>query len=108
MKFAYLVPILAVSAALGATPGTPGRGAPALTPPAAPATPPWLAPGWQGEADDGDPHAGLYAAAPAPDESGTCTYDPDGEAVVTAEIDLDYLARVRRELPALAHARLDR
>ena len=32
----------------------------------------------------------------------------DGEAVVTAEIDLDYLARVRRELPALAHARLDR
>ena len=32
----------------------------------------------------------------------------DGEAVVIAEIDLDYLARVRRELPALAHARLDR
>ena len=32
----------------------------------------------------------------------------DGEAVVTAEIDLDDLARVRRELPALAHARLDR
>ena len=32
----------------------------------------------------------------------------DGEAVVTAEVDLDYLARVRRELPALAHARLDR
>jgi predicted amidohydrolase len=32
----------------------------------------------------------------------------DGEAVVTAEIDLDYLARVRRELPALAHVRLDR
>jgi predicted amidohydrolase len=32
----------------------------------------------------------------------------DGEAVVSAEIDLDYLARVRRELPALAHARLDR
>ena len=32
----------------------------------------------------------------------------DGEAVVTAEIDLDDLARVRRELPPLAHARLDR
>jgi predicted amidohydrolase len=32
----------------------------------------------------------------------------DGEAVVSAEIDLDYLARVRRELPALAHVRLDR
>ena len=32
----------------------------------------------------------------------------DGEAVVTAEIDLDHVARVRRELPALAHARLDR
>jgi predicted amidohydrolase len=32
----------------------------------------------------------------------------DGEAVVSAEIDLDYLARVRRELPALAHVRLGR
>jgi predicted amidohydrolase len=32
----------------------------------------------------------------------------DGAAVVSAEIDLDYLARVRRELPALAHVRLDR
>jgi predicted amidohydrolase len=30
----------------------------------------------------------------------------DGEAVVTAEIDRTYLARVRRELPCLAHARL--
>jgi predicted amidohydrolase len=30
----------------------------------------------------------------------------DGEAVVTAEVDLDYVARVRRELPALAHVRL--
>ena len=30
----------------------------------------------------------------------------DGEAVVSGEIDLDYLARVRRELPALAHSRL--
>jgi predicted amidohydrolase len=30
----------------------------------------------------------------------------DGEGVVTAEVDLDYLARVRRELPCLAHARL--
>ena len=33
---------------------------------------------------------------------------PDGEGLVTAEIDLDYLARVRSELPSLAHARLDR
>ena len=33
---------------------------------------------------------------------------PDGEGVITAEIDLDYLARVRSELPSLAHARLDR
>jgi predicted amidohydrolase len=30
----------------------------------------------------------------------------DGEQVVTAEIDLGYLARVRRELPCLTHARL--
>jgi len=30
----------------------------------------------------------------------------DGEAVVTAEIDRVYLARIRRELPALRHARL--
>ena len=33
---------------------------------------------------------------------------PDGEGVVTAEIDLDYLARVRSELPSLAHVRLTR
>jgi len=33
---------------------------------------------------------------------------PDGEGVVTAEIDLDYLARVRSELPSLTHSRLDR
>jgi predicted amidohydrolase len=32
---------------------------------------------------------------------------PEGEAVVLAEIDLGYLARVRRELPALAHVRGD-
>ncbi len=31
---------------------------------------------------------------------------PDGETVVTAEIDLQALARIRRELPALAHTRL--
>ena len=31
---------------------------------------------------------------------------PDGEGVVTAEIDLAYLARVRQELPALRHVRL--
>jgi deaminated glutathione amidase len=30
----------------------------------------------------------------------------DGEGIVSAEIDLDYLARVRRELPALTHVRL--
>jgi predicted amidohydrolase len=30
----------------------------------------------------------------------------DGEGVAVAEIDRDYLARVRRELPCLAHARL--
>ena len=30
----------------------------------------------------------------------------EGEAVVTAEIDRAYLARVRRELPSLAHRRL--
>jgi predicted amidohydrolase len=33
---------------------------------------------------------------------------PDGEGVITAEIDLDYLARVRSELPSLTHVRLDR
>jgi deaminated glutathione amidase len=31
---------------------------------------------------------------------------PDGPGVITAEIDLDYLARVRAELPALKHRRL--
>ena len=31
---------------------------------------------------------------------------PDGPGVVTAEIDLDYLAKVRAELPALAHRKL--
>ena len=31
---------------------------------------------------------------------------PDGPGVITAEIDLDYLAQVRAELPALAHRRL--
>jgi predicted amidohydrolase len=30
----------------------------------------------------------------------------DMEGVVVAPIDLDYLERVRRELPSLAHARL--
>jgi predicted amidohydrolase len=32
---------------------------------------------------------------------------PDGPGVITAEIDLDYLAKVRRELPALKHRRLE-
>jgi predicted amidohydrolase len=32
----------------------------------------------------------------------------DQEGVVIAPIDLDYLERVRRELPALSHARLGR
>jgi nitrilase len=31
---------------------------------------------------------------------------PDGHGFVTAEIDLDYLAKVRAELPALAHRKL--
>jgi deaminated glutathione amidase len=31
----------------------------------------------------------------------------DGENTALAEIDRDYLARVRRELPCLTHARLD-
>ena len=31
---------------------------------------------------------------------------PEGAGVITAEIDLDYLAKVRAELPALAHRRL--
>ncbi len=31
---------------------------------------------------------------------------PDGPGVITAEIDLDYLAQVRAELPALKHRRL--
>jgi nitrilase len=30
----------------------------------------------------------------------------EGEAVVTAEIDLGYLARIRQELPCLTHVRL--
>jgi predicted amidohydrolase len=31
----------------------------------------------------------------------------DGERVIVAEVDLGYLARVRREMPCLEHARLD-
>jgi nitrilase len=31
---------------------------------------------------------------------------PDGAGVITAEIDLDYLAKVRAELPCLKHRRL--
>jgi predicted amidohydrolase len=31
---------------------------------------------------------------------------PDGPGVITAEIDLDYLAKIRAELPALEHRRL--
>jgi predicted amidohydrolase len=31
---------------------------------------------------------------------------PDGPGVITAEIDLAYLANVRAELPALKHRRL--
>ena len=31
---------------------------------------------------------------------------PDKECIITAEIDLDYLEKVRRELPCLAHRRL--
>ena len=31
---------------------------------------------------------------------------PDGEGVITAEIDLEYLARIRSELPSLTHIRL--
>jgi nitrilase len=30
----------------------------------------------------------------------------DGAGVITAEIDLDFLAKVREELPALKHRRL--
>lgn len=32
---------------------------------------------------------------------------PDGAGIVRAEIDLDYLQKIRRELPALKHRRLD-
>ena len=62
----------------------------------------------------------------APDQTGTspqgladygesCIVDPwgrvlarasAGEGIITAEIDLGYLARVRRDMPCLAHARL--
>jgi predicted amidohydrolase len=31
---------------------------------------------------------------------------PEAEAVITAELDLDHLAKVRRELPSLTHVRL--
>jgi len=50
-----------------------------------------------------------------PDYGDSCIIDPwgrvlaragDGDGVVTATIDLEYLARVRREMPCLAHARL--
>jgi hypothetical protein len=30
----------------------------------------------------------------------------DGAGIISAEIDLDYLARIRAELPALKHRRL--
>jgi predicted amidohydrolase len=50
-----------------------------------------------------------------PDYGDSCIIDPwgrvlaragDGEDVVTATIDRDYLARVRRDMPCLTHARL--
>ena len=50
------------------------------------------------------------------DWGNSCIVDPwgqvigraaDGEGVVVAEIDRSYLAKVRRELPALSHIRLD-
>ena len=50
-----------------------------------------------------------------PDYGDSCIIDPwgrvlaragDGDGVVTATIDLGYLARVRREMPCLAHMRL--
>jgi nitrilase len=31
---------------------------------------------------------------------------PEGPGVITATIDLDYLAKIRAELPALSHRRL--
>jgi predicted amidohydrolase len=31
---------------------------------------------------------------------------PDGAGIITAEIDLDYLAKVRADLPALQHRKL--
>jgi predicted amidohydrolase len=50
------------------------------------------------------------------DWGNSCIVDPwgrvlgragDGDGIVVAEIDRGYLARVRRELPSLSHARLD-
>jgi len=50
-----------------------------------------------------------------PDYGDSCIIDPwgrvlaragDGDGIVTATIDLGYLARVRRDMPCLAHARL--
>ena len=85
MKFLYIVPILAVSAALGASSASPARDRerPAH-PPSAPVTPPWLRDQELGDQsydevdDDSDPHAGVYATSPDT-ASGACTYDP-GEA----------------------------
>lgn len=82
MKFMYVVPVLAISAALGVTSASrhlePAQPAQPL---AAPITPPWLSA--PQDEDDGDPHAGLYAAMPdaeddADDDApGACTYDPN-------------------------------
>jgi hypothetical protein len=84
MKFLHLVPVLAVSAALGATSASPGRDR-TPAPAGALATPFWLAeqePGEEGqyEADGADdPHSAAYATSPDT-ASGACTYDPGDDA----------------------------
>lgn len=80
MKFLYVVPVLIAAAALGASASPTGDRSRASQSSAPHTTPPWLrepglAQAWHGEADEGDPHAGVHAA-PSDTASGSCTYDP--------------------------------
>jgi predicted amidohydrolase len=64
-----------------------------------------IAPGQIGEKPTGIPSYGRSLVA---DPWGNVIAKaPDRETVVTAEIDLDHLASIRRELPSLSHKRFD-
>jgi hypothetical protein len=80
MKFLYVVPVLIVAAALGASASPGPDRARSAQPERPPPTPPWLGePGlgeaWQQSGAENDPHAGVHTTPPDT-ASGACTYDP--------------------------------